>query len=208
MMPGMTIPPVGGPDRHDVDVDDQDGELQLRDELGAAAESDLVLRVDRVEHAGEVARFWAKVVKGPGERDCWIWVGAISSDSYGRFWIKRDDRVRVVRPHRYAAAVQLGVVLGPDDVVEHLTCDNPVCVRAEPASTGHVWPSTQSENLRRMAQRARGGGVWWQYRWASTDRASLAARSRAQREAVRHGWNAEALRAALEAHDPRQGRLW
>jgi hypothetical protein len=161
-----------------------------------------VLRVDPVEHAGEVARFWAKVVKGPGGKDCWIFTGAIADDGYGRFAIRRDGRERIVRPHRYAAALVLGVVLGPQDVVEHLRCDNPVCVRAELAETGHVWPSTQAENLRRMGQRARGGGAWWQWRWAATDRASLAARSRAQREAVRHGWDPVALRAALEAFQP------
>jgi hypothetical protein len=165
--------------------------------------------VDPVEHAGELVRFWGKVVKGPGERDCWIWVGAIADDGYGRFSITRDGVEKVVRPHRYAAAAVLGIVLGSDDVVEHEVCDNPVCVRAQlDPALGHVWPSTQAENLRRMAQRARGGGAWWQWRWASTDRASLAARSRAQREAVRHGWDPVALRAALEAQDPRQDRLF
>jgi hypothetical protein len=146
-----------------------------------------LLRVDPVEHAGEVERFWAKVVKGTDLRDCWIWTGAIADDGYGRFAIHRDGRERIVRPHRYAAALVLGVVLGLDDVVEHERCDNPVCVRAElDPATGHVWPSTQADNLRRMGQRARGGGAWWQWRWSATDRATLAARSRAQREAVRH----------------------
>ena len=133
-----------------------------------------MLRVDPVEHAGEVGRFWAKVVKGPGSKDCWIFIGAIADDGCGRFAIRRDGRERIVRPHRYAAALVLGVVLGPHDVVEHLRCDNPVCVRAELAETGHVWPSTQAENLRRMGQRARGGGAWWQWRWAATDRATRA----------------------------------
>ena len=174
--------------------------------LGAnapGAGADLLLRVDPGEHAGEVARFRAKVVQGPDLRDCAVWVGAIADDGYGRFAIRRDGRERVVRPHRYAAALVLGVVLGPDDVVEHVVCDNPVCVRAElDPATGHVWPSTQAANLRRMGQRGRGGGAWWQWRWSATDRATLAARSRAQREAVRHGWDADALRAALEVFQP------
>jgi hypothetical protein len=53
----------------------------------------------------EVARFWRHVVKGPGERDCWIWVGAIGDDGYGRFWTTRDGRARVLRPHRVAELV-------------------------------------------------------------------------------------------------------
>jgi len=162
-----------------------------------------VLRVDRVEHAGEVERFWAKVVRGPGERDCWIWTGAIADDGYGRFWIRRVGGERIVRPNRYAVAAVFSRVLGAGDVAEHEVCDNPVCVRAElDPVTGHIWPSTQAANLARMGQRARGGGSWWQWRWSATDRATLAARSRAQRDAVRNGWDAQALRAALEAFQP------
>ncbi len=156
------------------------------------------LVVDPAEHAAELARFWAKVVRGPDRRDCWLWVGAIADDGYGRFWLNRGGRQRAVRPHRYAVAVVHGITLGPADVVEHVVCDNPICVRAElDPATGHVWPS-QAANLARMGQRGRGGGVWWQWRWASTDRASLAARSRAQRDAVRDGWDPDRLRAALD----------
>lgn len=165
----------------------------------AAAGADLLLDVDPVAHAGEIDRFWAKVVRGPGTRDCWLWVGAIADDGYGRFWLHRDGQQRVVRPHRYAVAAVHGLQLGQHDVVEHVVCDNPICVRAEPdPRTGHVWPSTQAANLARMGQRGRGGGASWQWRWTSTDRATLAARSRAQREAVSGGWDADRLRAALD----------
>jgi hypothetical protein len=156
------------------------------------------LWVDPARHADEIARFWAKVVKGPGQRDCWLWVGAIGDDGYGRLWLRREGRVQVVRPHRYAVALAHGVTLDADQVVEHETCDNPICVRAEIASTGHLWPSTQAANLARMGQRHRGGGAWWHWRFASTDRASLAARSRAQRAAVQDGWDAEALAHAVQ----------
>ena len=155
------------------------------------------------EHSAEVARFLKKVVRGPGERDCWIWTGAIADDGYGRFWVRRDGRQRVVRPHRYAFAMVSGRRLEPHDVVEHLACDNPICVPAElDPATGHVWPSTQADNLARMGQRRRGGGAWWQWRWSPTDRATLAARSRAQRDAVRDGWDEERLRKALDAVVP------
>ena len=157
------------------------------------------LWVDPVRHADEIARFWAKVVQGPGEKDCWLWVGAIGDDGYGRLWLRRDGHVQVVRPHRYAVALIHGVTLGVDQVVEHEACDNPICVRAETdPATGHVWASTQAANLARMGQRARGGGAWWHWRFASTDRASLAARSRAQRAAVRAGWDSAALERAIE----------
>lgn len=162
-----------------------------------------VLRVDPVEHAGELVRFWAKVVRGPGARDCWIWTGAIADDGYGRFSVTRDGVERIVRPNRYAVAAVFAIVLGPGQVAEHEVCDNPVCVRAElDPATGHIWPSTQAANLARMGRRSRGGGPWWHWRWSRTDRATLAARSRAQREAVRHGWDPVALRAALDTFQP------
>ena len=37
-----------------------------------------MLRVDLVEHAGEAARFWAKVVKGPGSGTAGLGTGAIA----------------------------------------------------------------------------------------------------------------------------------
>jgi hypothetical protein len=163
------------------------------------------LSVDPREHAAELERFWVKVVRGPGDRDCWIWAGAIADDGYGRFAIRRDGRERIVRPNRYAVAAVFGLVLGPHDVAEHAVCDNPACVRTElDPVTGHIWPSTQAANLARMGQRGRGGGQWWQWRWSATDRATLAARSRAQRAAVRGGWDAEALRAALDVFQPEE----
>ena len=82
---------------------------------------------DRVE----VARFGAKVVRGPGPADCWLWTGAIADDGYGRFWIRRNGVVRVVRPHRYALALALQVGLDDVEVAEHAVCDVPICVGAE-----------------------------------------------------------------------------
>jgi len=38
----------------------------------------VVLRVDATVHAAEVARFTRFVVRRPGRRDCWLWVGAIA----------------------------------------------------------------------------------------------------------------------------------
>ena len=34
-------------------------------------------------HAAEVARFRSKIVAGPGDRDCGIWIGSIGADGYG-----------------------------------------------------------------------------------------------------------------------------
>jgi hypothetical protein len=44
----------------------------------------LALWVDPTVHAAEVARFRSKIVAGPGDGDCSIWIGSIGADGYGR----------------------------------------------------------------------------------------------------------------------------
>jgi hypothetical protein len=44
----------------------------------------VALWVDPKVHAAEVARFGSKIVAGPGDRDCSIWIGSIGADGYGR----------------------------------------------------------------------------------------------------------------------------
>ncbi|MEE2061804.1 hypothetical protein [Rhodococcus artemisiae] len=147
----------------------------------------------------EVERFFRYVIKGPGPQDCHWWIGSIADDSYGRFWMKRDGRQRVVRPHRYALALALGRPLQDHEVALHVVCDNPLCVRAWEAlgRPPHVVPGTQSENLASMAAKGRGGGKTQPWRWQELDRAGRVARSRRAREALRNGWDEDALRHAL-----------
>lgn len=167
------------------------------------------LVVDPVVHAAEISRFLAKVVEGPGEY-CSIWRGAIGDDGYGRFSITREGRERTVKPHRYAVAYWLGVPIEFGEVIEHIVCDNPICCRADPEPrVGHVWPSTQADNLRRMASRRRGGGRrWWVRRWSGLSRPERAARSRALAAAVRDGWDETRVRAVLMSIDPAQDPLF
>lgn len=111
-----------------------------------------------------------------------------------------------MKAHRYAVAYRLGVPIAFGEVVEHVVCDNPICCRAHPEpSVGHVWPSTQADNLRRMASRGRGGGRrWWVRRWSGLSRPERAQRSRALAAAVRNGWDEERVRAVLLTIDPAQ----
>ena len=114
------------------------------------------------------------------------------------FWISRNGKQRVVRPHRYALAIELGRPLLEDEVALHEVCDNPICVRASAASgRPHVVLGTQAQNLAGMGAKGRGGGRGQTWRWYGPDRAARAARSRALREAVRHGWDDEKVQAAL-----------
>lgn len=169
------------------------------------------LVVDPVAHAAEIARFYRRVVFGPDEH-CAIWTGSISNDGYGTFSITRGGRERTVKAHRFAVAYQLGVAIQHGQVIEHAVCDNPICVRAHPdPEIGHLWPSTQADNLRRMAAKGRGGGRprWWIRRWSGLLRHERAERSRALAAAVRdHGWDEARVRAVLLTIDPAQLSLF
>jgi hypothetical protein len=44
----------------------------------------LALWVGPTVHAAEVTRFRSKIVAGPGDGDCSIWIGSIGADGYGR----------------------------------------------------------------------------------------------------------------------------
>jgi hypothetical protein len=133
-----------------------------------------------------------------------IWAGAIGGDGYGSFWIRRDGAGRVVRAQRYALAVALGgrELLGWEMALHE--CDNPLCVRVidpatAPAGTAlHAVTGSQAQNMARMGRRGRGGG-----RAVIPVRgqglAARVRRSRALREAVKDGWDEEAVAAALLA---------
>lgn len=170
------------------------------------------LVVDRVDHQREVARFLRPIRRrpvtdpaDPSAMTCAIWTGAIADDGYGRFSLTRDGREHTVKPHRYAAALALGVPVLAGQVIEHKVCDNPVCVHAHPnPEVGHIWPSTQADNLRRMQGKGRGGQRWWLRGWSGLARAERATRSRQLAAAVRDGWDDDAVRAVLLRIDPAQ----
>ena len=150
-------------------------------------------------HAAEIARFWTYVVPGPREADCDIWVGAIGSDGYGRFRVNRGGCVFSIRPNRYALALANGGVLDSGVLALH-TCDNPICIRV---GDRHVTAGTQSENMIRMVRMRRGGS---QHPLRQGDsRGARRERSVALRDAVRDGWDPEAVESALIGDHP---TLW
>lgn len=164
-------------------------------------------------HAEEIARFTSRVVQGPAPNDCAIYVGALGNDGYPIFRICRDGKVRVVRATRYALAIELGrqgqALTG--DVRALHECDNPPCVRVVTATQiasgvhPHVVGGNQQENMARMARMGRGGGRPLIVS-RGAGRMQRAQRSRAIREAVRHGWDTTALTTALLSDD--QPTLW
>ena len=109
-----------------------------------------------------------------------------------------------MRAHRYALALATGEPLGSALALHE--CDVPVCVKvaAPHAIPQHVVAGTQRDNMIRMAYTRRGGG---RPVVANRERGlrQRRARSVAQREAVRDGWDGERVAAALLGGDP---TLW
>ena len=105
----------------------------------------------------------------------------------------------MIRANRYAlASAQDGVALEPWMRALH-GCNNPPCVRVSlPGETGllHVIGGSQRDNMVMMARAGRGGGRL-PIRQGDNGLRARRERAVALREAVRHGWNAEAVRAAL-----------
>ena len=162
----------------------------------------LALWVDPTVHAAEVARFRSKIVAGPGDGDCSIWIGSIGADGYGRYFITRAGMGFCVRPNRYALALATGSAVGADVFALH-ECDNPVCVKVSGpgALCEHVVAGTQFDNMRRMARARRGGG---RPTIRGLGREARRARSVALREAVQGGvWDADAVANALLGAEPR-----
>jgi hypothetical protein len=187
---------------------------------GAPPLTELV--VDPVEHAADIARFTAKLAYPPPLANgrpnpmCWIWTGAIT-DSYGQFSVVRNGFAYTIKAHRFAAAWRLGIPIsrgeradhstgGLRQVVEHVFCDNPICVRADPdPAVGHIWPSTQRDNLARGGHRHRvGGSNWFVRRWSRLDKHERDERSRQLRAAVIDGWDQCRVRDVLLRIDPAQ----
>ena len=159
-------------------------------------------------HAEELVRFEASVVRGPGKDDCAIWASAVGADGYGRFWVHRGGMRMMVRANRYALAAALeGKALEPWVRALH-GCNNLACVRVsltDEIGLLHVVPGTQRDNMLMMARAGRGGGRVAIRRGDNGVKARRA-RAVALREAVRNGWDAAAVEAALlGSRDP---TLW
>ena len=124
----------------------------------------------------ESARFWEKVIKGPTRNACWLWVGAIGDDGYGRFWTQTETGTqRMLRAHRAAAEITHGYDAIIGHLVTHL-CDNPLCVRAETGTGGHLFIGTHAENM--TEREARGRGNLHNPLWRHQGRAARAASAR------------------------------
>lgn len=148
-------------------------------------------------HPGEVERFWRFVRRGPAERDCWLWVGAIADDGYGRFWTKRNGHQVAQRPHRYAFQLATGLDLTPTDVLMH-RCDVPICVRATADEKSHLCLGDVAANMADRARKGRHANGATSVYWRGITRHRRAQLSRDLRDVILDvGWDRDRLGAAV-----------
>jgi hypothetical protein len=89
----------------------------------------------------DLNRLWSKVIKGPGENDCWSWTDVLSEDGYAYLGIGgRKGRKFLV--HRLLYELVIGPI--PDGKDLDHCCRNRYCVRPD-----HQEPVTRRENLLR-----------------------------------------------------------
>jgi hypothetical protein len=89
-----------------------------------------------------VRRFWDKVQEPRVSGKCWVWMGAVSPNGYGRF--QRDGENRMA--HREAYRLAFGK---EPPVVRHL-CHNRRCV-----NPGHLASGDHLDNMRDMVEAGR-----------------------------------------------------
>lgn len=155
-------------------------------------------------------RFWSHVVKGPNRSDCWIWIGAIGDDGYGRFWLPQPDGgQRAMRPQRWLYEHLTGVALLPDILLLH-ACDVPLCVHVDvDEAVSHLAPGTHRGNMLERVQRGRHRNEWTTLRTSGLPRSERVRQSRELREAFRdHGWDAAAVRACRTGIASDTPTLW
>ncbi|MHC5560935.1 hypothetical protein [Kocuria sp. U4B] len=158
--------------------------------------------------ASDIERFYTHVLKGPAQDSCWLWLGAISDDGYGRFWIGTAAGQRAVAAHRFALATVHGGLEAIEGSIAMHWCDVPLCVRASLEPSTHLLLGTASENMadRALKKRMPSPNA---VKWRRLSRAERSARSRRLRDALKtHGWDEELVRELVHGIDPQHPTLF
>lgn len=84
-----------------------------------------------------IERFWNYVDKSAGEDACWPWTAARDKSGYGRYGIRRENKV--VFAHRFALELSIGEI--PDGLIACHRCNNPPCCNVK-----HLYAGTVKQN--------------------------------------------------------------
>ena len=83
-----------------------------------------------------IERFWSRVDKSQGPKECWIWSRCIGTGGYGRAVFEGK--------HQLAHRVAWQTAFGPIPERKHVLhrCDNPLCVNPK-----HLWIGSHKDNM-------------------------------------------------------------
>lgn len=84
--------------------------------------------------------------------ECWLWIGNVDDDGYGRITLYVSGRHRKVRAHRLSHEVFLGVKLTPEETLDH-QCRVKECIHPN-----HTVAMGRAKNTKLMQQ------FWRNYR--------------------------------------------
>ena len=87
-----------------------------------------------------VSRWNRKIDFGFKTGDCWVWLGALSDEGYGDFWLAG----RTVRAHRIGYLWTFGEPPRETPLLDHINCVGRFCVNPH-----HLEPVTVAENTKR-----------------------------------------------------------
>lgn len=148
----------------------------------------------------DVQRLRAQIVP---TASCTLWMGAVGSDGYGKFWVSTPATTPTVEP---AVRVRGGRVITPHAAVSALVfgplplgsthlhdCDVRLCVNTHP---GHLRRGTQRENVRQAVARGQLRGP----KPGMVDVRGPAGASRAIQDAIRAAITAGPTSPAMLAH--------
>lgn len=92
----------------------------------------------------QIKNFHRRVNRPDDQEACWLWVGEIMSNGYGRVWI--NDRN--CSAHRIAYRIHNGEI--PDGLCVCHSCDRRPCV-----NPAHLWLGTHKDNMADMIAKGR-----------------------------------------------------
>lgn len=109
-------------------------------------------KLDVISSMGKLQRgdFESRYVTVP-EAGCWLWIGSINAQGYGRFSL--GSKGQSTMAHRESYRRYIGPI--PDGLFVCHKCDTPACI-----NPSHLFVGTQLDNQRDRASKGRSRGEW------------------------------------------------